>query len=490
MKDESLDNSVVTLFSRRWAVRRIARELGVSRNRVKRILLRHQARRDEEQPPLSKPCTRASKLDAYKEYIKELLQTFTTPPPTCQRIFELLREKGYDGGITLVKDYIATCRPKRKAEPIFTVETAPGQRGQHDWSEYEITFTAIGETHTVIFFSFILSYSRRQYLEVVPDKTQATLFRALINAANYFGGVPKEIKSDNQKACVDRWEVGQPIFNEKYLQFATHYQFRPLTIRPGKPRENLKVERPFYYVETNFLNARTFRDRDDLKRQLTEWLLATNDQRLHRTTRRKPIDMYQEELPHLGPLPKQPFDTSRVVYRIVNREACIEYDGYFYAVLPSLLFESCPVRITHDEVLIYSPACELVAIHKLAETGRVDRYVGRPLEPRGKPPVISTPEVIARLETFGPVMATFIQEIKKHKPRNYHYHLRSILALKLYYEVEDILMAVERALKFRVFEARAIESFLATNAKKRNEPELMPKNKDSHVADDAPRGEF
>jgi hypothetical protein len=150
-----------------------------------------------------------------------------------------------------------------------------------------------------------------------------------------------------------------------------------------------------------------------------------------------------------------------------------------------LLFESCPVRITHDEVLIYSPACELVALHKLAEEGRADRYVGRPQPARAQPPAISMPEVIARLETFGPVMATFIQELKKHKPRNYHYHLRSILALKLYYEVEDILMAVERALKFRVFEARAIESFLATNAKKRNEPELMPKNRDRHESPDA-----
>lgn len=485
MKDESLDNSVVTLFSRRWAVRRIARELGISRNRVKRILLRHQARRDEGQPPVSKPCTRASKLDAYKEYIKELLQTFTTPPersfrpPTCQRIFELLREKGYDGGITLVKDYIATCRPKRKAEPIFTVETAPGQRGQHDWSEYEITFTAVGETHTVIFFSFILSYSRRQYLEVVPDKTQATLFRALINTFAYFGGVPKEIKSDNQKACVDRWEAGQPIFNTGYLQFATHYQFRPLTIRPGKPRENLKVERPFYYVETNFLNARTFRDRVDLKQQLADWLATKNDVRIHRTTKRRPIDMYAEEVASLQPLPKQPYDTSRVVYRIVNNEACIGFDGYFYAVPPALLFETCPVRITYDEVLVYSPECELVAVHKLAEPGRKDRYVGRVL-PRPPTAAISGTEVISRLNVFGPAMATFVQEIKKHKPRNYHYHLRSILALKLYYDVEDILAAVERALKFRVFEARAIESFLATNAKKRNEPELMPKNKDSH----------
>jgi len=479
MNDESLDNSVVTLFARNWAVRRIARELGISRNRVKRILMRHHTRRDEGQAPIPKPQQRPSKLDAYHDEIKELLATFTHPPPTTQRIFEVVREKGYTGGITVVKDYVATLRPKRKAEPIFTVETAPGQRAQHDWSEYTITFTQTRESENVIFFSFILSYSRRQYLEVVPDKTQATLFRALINAFAYFGGVPKEIKADNQKACVDRWEAGQPIFNTSYLQFATHYQFRPLTIRPGKPRENLKVERPFYYVETNFLNARTFRDRVDLKQQLTDWLATKNDVRIHRTTQRRPLDMYAEEAACLEPLPKQPYDTSRVVYRIVNNEACVEYDGYFYAVPANLLFETCPVRITHEEVLIYSPDCELVTIHKLAEEGRKDRYVGRVL-PRPPATAISGTEVINRLNAFGPDMATFVQEIKKHKPRNYHYHLRSILALKLYYEVADILVAVERALKFRVLEARAIESFLATNAKKRNEPELMPKNKERH----------
>jgi len=51
------------------------------------------------------------------------------------------------------------------------------------------------------------------------------------------------------------WECGQPIFNRHYLGFASHYGFRPLTIHPGKPTENLKNERPFYYLETNFLNA-------------------------------------------------------------------------------------------------------------------------------------------------------------------------------------------------------------------------------------------
>jgi transposase len=479
MKDEALENSVVTLFSRGWAIRRIAREMDISRGRVKRILTRNDALRREGEEPVKKPQKRRSMLDPYKDDIKELLQIFTTPPPTAQRIFELIQEKGYDGGITILKDYLATIRPKKKAEPIFTVETEPGQRGQHDWSEYDITFTATqrDKTETVIFFSFILSYCRRQYIEVVPNKTQPTLFRALIRAFEYFGGVPKEIKADNQKACVDRWEAGKPIFNAKYLEFATHYRFRPLTIRPGKPKENLKVERPFYYLETNFLNARTFRDSGDLRKQLSDWLITKNDARIHRTTKRKPIDMFSEEVPNLLPLPPKPFDSSIVVYRIVNREACVEWGGYLYAVPSTLLFESCPVRITHNEVLIYSPDCELVAVHKLAEEGRQDRYVGRSLHQRTRSPAISTAEVVERLSAFGLQMQTFIDEIKKHKPRNYHYHLRSILALKLYYEPEDILTAVERATKYRVFEAKAIENFLATNAKKRNEPELMPKQK-------------
>jgi transposase len=440
MKDDRLDNNIITLFSRGWAIRRLAREFNVSRNRVRRILIRHHMLRDQGEEPLPPKSTRRSKLDAYKEYIGEQLEEFAATPPTCQRLFELIQEKGYDGGITILKDYLATVRPKAKPDPILTVETEPGQQGQHDWSDYTLTFTRIGKPEIVTFFSFILSYSRRQYLEVTEDKTQTTLFRALINSFTHLKGVPGEIRSDNQKACVDRWEAGKPVFNARYLQFATHYQFRPLAIRPGKPSENLKVERPFYYLETNFLNARHFLDRQDLKDQLAHWLRTRNDVRIHRTTQRSPLDLHQEEISALIPLPRKPFDTSTLVYRIVNNEAC----------------------------------CELLVIHPLAEKDRKDRYIGRPLARRKRSVLLDADDVIDRLKAFGPPMETFIQEIKKHRPENYLYHLRGILALKYYYHAEDIVAAVQRATQYRVFEYRAIENFLETNSKKRNEPEIMP----------------
>jgi len=382
MKDEELENNVTSLHGRGWPMRRLSREFGISRQRVKRILERNAHRREHGQGQLPKPGKRNSKLDPHKEYISELLETHKAPPITNQRIFELLGEKGFEGRITILRNYLAQVRGKKTKEPVICIETAPGRRASHDWSDYYIGFTNDVGSEKVTFLSYILNYSRRQYIEVVDDKTQTTLLRCLVNAFIYFDGVPKEIKSDNQKACVDRWELGKPIFNKNFLAFATHYRFRPLTITPGKPRENLKVERPFYYLETNFLNGRKFRDKQDLKEQLKAWLLGRNDQRIHRTTKQKPIDLYKEELGFLQSLPTKQYDTSIIGYRIVNNESAIQWENYYYIVPSQYMYETCPVRVNEKEIIIYSPGCEQIKCYPLAEKGRANRYIGRGKGPK------------------------------------------------------------------------------------------------------------
>ncbi|MFA5433269.1 MAG: IS21 family transposase [Candidatus Paceibacterota bacterium] len=328
MKDEPLENNVVSLFVRGWPVRRLSREFGISRGRVKRILSDNARDRESGAQKVNPPQSKPSKLDSYKPYITELLEKYGNPPITNQRVFELVKEQGYQGKLTILRDYLTLVRGKKTAEPIHCVQTSPGQRGSHDWSDYFIDFTLSG-SEKVTFLSFILNYSRRQYIEVVEDKSQETLLRALINAFVYLDGVPREVKSDNQKACVDRWELGKPVFNKTYLGFATHYRFIPLTIHPGQPRENLKVERPFWYLEKSFLNGREFRDKEDLKAQLQSWLSQYNDERIHRTTGRKPIELYQEELAFLQPLPVVGYDTSTIEYRVVNHESAIQWGGYY-----------------------------------------------------------------------------------------------------------------------------------------------------------------
>jgi len=129
-----------------------------------------------------------------KEYITELLEKHQDPPITNQRILELIREEGYQGGKTILGDYMTTIRKKNTKGPVYCVETSLGEMGSHDWSEYYVYFSETGEKQKVIFFSFILNYSRRQYIEVAHDKTQLTLFKCLINTFTYFVHIP--LKTD------------------------------------------------------------------------------------------------------------------------------------------------------------------------------------------------------------------------------------------------------------------------------------------------------
>jgi transposase len=478
MKDENLENTVITLHEKGWSIRRIARELNISRTRVRRLLVSNSVLRDttpQREIPLKKK--RPSKLDPYKELIGDLLEKYSNI--TGQRVYELLKEKGFDGKITIVRDYLKSIREVASKTPVRMVETDPGQLGAFDWSDYNITFTSTGKTEQVTFFSYILCYSRRQYIDLVDDKKQQTLFRELMAAFIYMDGVPRENRGDNQKACVDRWEMGRPVFNRKYLEFATWYRFTPRTITPYRPQENLKVERPFWYFEQNFLNGRTFKDRDDLKEQLRKWLTQVNDVRKHGTTKRRPIDMYIEEQPYLQPLPANHYDTSIVTQKVVNQESCIYWKGYQYVVPEKYMFEICPIRITEDQMVIYSPAGEQIACHPLAEKGSKERYVGVHQKPRKKPNLVIA-DVISRLESFSPEMIEYIEQVRQHKPGTWRHHLRRLLALKVNYRVEDILVAVRRAWQYKVFESGAIERFLEKNSEPRYSIKLSFKPKNSN----------
>ena len=478
MKDENLENSVITLHAKGWPIRRISKEIGISRGRVRRWLVSNSVLRDTTPgDEISLKKKRQSKLDPYKEFIAELLGKYSNI--TGQRIYEHLREKSFEGEITIVRDYLKSIREVGSKMPVRLVETDPGQRAAHDWSDYNIPFISTGKTEQVTFFSYILGYSRRQYIEVVDDKKQQTLFRVLINTFIYLDGVPLEIKSDNQKACVDRHEAGRPVFNLKYLEFATHYRFRPLTIRPGHPSENLKVERPFYYLERSFLNGREFRDMDDLKEQLRHWLTDVNDVRIHATTRQRPIDMYIEEHPYLQVLPGNHFNTSQVVHLVVNQESCVQWKGYLYVVPQQYMYEVCPVRIAENQMVVYSPIGEQLATHPLAEPGRKERYVGVH-QKTGKKPDLDIADVISRLEAFAPEMSEYINQVKRHKPGSWRHHLKSLLAMKVNYHVDDILVAVRRAQQYKVFESGAIERFLTNNSEPRYSIKLSFKRNNEH----------
>jgi hypothetical protein len=135
-------------------------------------------------------------------------------------------------------------------------------------------------------------------------------------------------------------------------------------------------------VETNLLNGRTFTSLEHLNETAMHWLAETADVRIHRETKRRPIDLFNEEKPHLLGLPARPYDTARVLYRTVDRDGHIAYLQNFYSVPWQRIGEMLPVRVTENEVIVYGPDVKEIARHELCPAGPAEQNAACPRMPR------------------------------------------------------------------------------------------------------------
>ena len=218
--EADIHHAVVVLSQKGWSQRRIGRELGIGRKRVRSILKRVRTEREQGHSLLPRPPQRrGSQLDAFETMIQSKLDAH--PDITAVRLREELRGKGYAGGYTIVKDRLRTLRPRAKPSAVERFETAPGQQGQQDWSPYVIPFTKQGPTKLRC-FGLILGFSRRQYVHFCEREDQKTLQRQHIAAFERFRGVPQEILYDRQKAVVLRREAHRNLYHPSFLVFAAH----------------------------------------------------------------------------------------------------------------------------------------------------------------------------------------------------------------------------------------------------------------------------
>src|SRR5271154_3457725 len=204
-------------------------------------------------------------------------------------------------------------------------------QAQMDHGVYDIDFTREGRRR-VYLFSYLLGYSRRQYLRFVESMDLPTTIREHVHAFHHLGGAARTCLYDNFKAVVLRHDADGPLYNPKFLAFATHYGFRPQACQVRRPQTKGKVERKFHYVESNLLNGRTFRSLEHLNEVTVWWLANVADVRIHRETKQRPLDRHAEERPHLIALPATPYDVAIVEYRVVNVEGFVAYQQNFYSV--------------------------------------------------------------------------------------------------------------------------------------------------------------
>ena len=264
---------IVSMHKAGVSISAIARELGISRNTVKATL-----RRDG--PPEYRRREMPSKLDPYKDYLRERLREF--PELSAKRLFDEIRAQGYTGGISILKDFTRPYRVPRKAT-VVRFETPPGEQAQVDYAElgcHEVR----GIPTKVYAFTMLLGYSRHLYVEFSDSAASEAFLAAHARAFSYFGGMPRRVLYDNAKIIALEHSRTRVTFNAALLDFAGRFGFRPQLCRPYRPQTKGKVERTIGYVKDAFLVGRVFTDIDDMNARVLAWLEEEANVRIHGTT--------------------------------------------------------------------------------------------------------------------------------------------------------------------------------------------------------------
>jgi transposase len=462
MDDNDLELEVITRWRDGQSQRSIARDLNICRKRVRRIIERHQQdRRQGTPPPELRPRQhRSSQLDEFQEKIEALLTRY--PSITAVRLLEELRRDGYQGGYSILRDRLRQLRPQPKQQPVVRFETSPGVQAQMDYAVYDIEFTHEGRRR-VNLFSYVLGYSRRQYIHFTESQDFETTIREHVRAFQHLQGAAAVCLYDNMKVVVQRWENDHPIYNTRFLAFAAHYGYRPSACRPRRPQTKGKVERPFAYIQGNLLNGRTFRSLEHLNETARWWLANVADVRKHRTTGKTPLELHAEEVPHLLPLPLHHYDTSKVVYRLASPEGRVSYAQNQYTVPWRLAPALLPVRVTEDRLQVYDQHLNMVADHVLfpSHVSGEQRIDPKHLPPRSQR--VKTQWLRERFAQLGETGSRFLEGLLA-KQRYARSQAEAVLALERYYRRQDLLAALERAVRYHAYSFQALERILTAQA--------------------------
>jgi transposase len=475
---EALRHEIVQRRQGGASLRAIAKDLGISRGAVVRALAHVQAQREGRAALTSGPRThaRSSIVDPFEPILKELLLKY--PNLTVERALQELRQRGFRGGYTVVRQRVRLLRPRPAPAPVPRFETEPGQQAQMDFAVYDIDFTREGRRR-VYLFSYLLGYSRRQYLRWVESMDLLTTLREHVQAFHHLGGSARICLYDNFKAVVLWHDADGPLYNPKFLAFATHYGFRPQACRVRRPQTKGKCERKFYYVETSLLNGRTFDTLKHLNEVTATWLQDVADVRILRDFKESPAERHARERPHLLPLPACDFDTALVIYRHVNVEGFVAYRLNFYSVPWSYIGQVLPVRVTEDEVVIYSISLEEIARHRCVPIPQSGvRQIIKSHHPVDDPNQ-RTLLLQQRFGELGPIAVQFLDGLLAKQTYG-KLQAQQLLVLLAQYQRADVLKALERAVRFGAFSLAAMRRILAAQARpKRLMEELAELHQDA-----------
>ena len=280
----------IRILSRRGlSIRGIARELGISRNTVRKYLRGEAVNEPERRGP-----GRPRKLAPYEDWIKRRVEAAAPIILPATVLHREITAMGYDGTARTVRRFVASLRPPVVVEPVVRFETAPGHQAQMDWGEYRLG------SEKIYAFVGVLCYSRFLYFEYVRSTRSEVLIACHRRMLAAFGGVPREILYDNMKTVVTKRNAygrGRHRFHDGIQALAAECGFRPRLCQPYRPQTKGKVERAVDYIANSFFYPLVTRlalehripALSELNAEAALWCAQVANVRIHGTTGEQPI---------------------------------------------------------------------------------------------------------------------------------------------------------------------------------------------------------
>lgn len=338
----------------------IARQLGLARNTVRKYVRGAAV-------PATRP-TKPMKLDPFKDQIQRWVRDDHLL--NCVTMLERLRPLGYTGGVSQLKAFVHPLRPpKAGRHPVRRYETAPGEQLQFDWGEFR--YEQDGSYHKVFGFTAVLSYSRMRFVVFTKRCDVASLIQCVMQACEYFGGLPRTMLTDRMKTVLLEMDGTTPVWNEVFADFTAAIGVAPRVCRAYTPQTKGKVERSIGVIKSSFWPGVCFTDLDDLNTQARAWCEQRNRQ-VHQTTHQRPLDRWAEE--GLQPLPHgYAWERFATEERKVSWDGYLSYDGVLYGLPsdPPVAGRVVQVRAQQRVLHVWSQGQLLVSLAQRARSGEV-----------------------------------------------------------------------------------------------------------------------
>jgi transposase len=374
----------------------------------------------------------------------------------------LVEQFGFSGSYSSVRRLAQRFRSKHpKATCIL--DFAPGEAAQVDFGRGPtITDVFTGEVVKTWIFVMTLCFSRHMYAEIVPDQKLETWLACHRRAFEWFGGVPSKLIIDNTKCAITRACFHDPEVQRSYAELAEGYGFLISPCPPADPQIKGRVEAGVKYVKNNFVPLREYRSLADGNDQLKRWLLETAGNRIHGTTREKPLTLFAEtEKPLLRSLPDVPVQIATWTVLKLHGDCHVRFEKCYYSAPFRLAHRKLWLKATDTAVKIYFNL-ELVAAHPRLRKPGSRSTVEEHLPPEAIAYRMQDPQwCLRQAESIGPHCHQLIRHLFSDRVLDNLRAAQGVIGYAKKYGIARLESACKRALFFGNPKRMAVKSILA-----------------------------